>query len=156
MENLLGLKKDDLIKTTKGNIGVVISTNKDNIKMLDISNVISIVNNLDYESKLNTRNLVAKNRFGDQIKNQTIVRIRQGVQEVFYGLCRGFGARSNISTGTTSSCSTRNLIGPMVWQSRSQITVQLWPRTWSTWDEGSQKQESSLDLPGLLPLTMRI
>lgn len=79
MENLLGLKKDDLIKTTKGNIGVVISTNKDNIKMLDISNVISIVNNLDYESKLNTRNLVAKNRFGDQIKNQTIIRIRQGI-----------------------------------------------------------------------------
>ena len=77
-ENLLGLKKDDLIKTTKGNIGVVISTNKDNIKILDISNCILIVNNLDYESKLNTRNLIAKNRFGDQIKNQTIVRVRSG------------------------------------------------------------------------------
>jgi len=80
-ENLLGLKKDDLIKTTKGNIGVVITTNKDNIKILDITNVISIVGNLDYESKLNAKNLVAKNRNGDQIKNQTIVRIRDGFHE---------------------------------------------------------------------------
>lgn len=65
VDNLLGLKKDDLIKTTKGNVGIVITTNKDNIKILDVTNVISIVNNLDYESKLNTKNLVAKNRFGD-------------------------------------------------------------------------------------------
>ncbi len=47
-ENSLGLKKDDLIKTTKGNIGVIIATNKDNIKILDMSNTISIVGNLDY------------------------------------------------------------------------------------------------------------
>ena len=46
--------------------------------MLDLSNVISIVNNLDYEPKLNTKNILAKNRFGDQIKNQTIVRVRTG------------------------------------------------------------------------------
>jgi DNA-binding IscR family transcriptional regulator len=65
VDNLLGLKKDDLIKTTKGNVGIVITTNKDNIKILDVTNVVSIVNNLDYESKMNTKNLVAKNRFGD-------------------------------------------------------------------------------------------
>jgi DNA-binding IscR family transcriptional regulator len=47
-ENLLGLKKDDLIKTTKGNVGIVIATNKDNIKMLDTTNAIQIVGNLDY------------------------------------------------------------------------------------------------------------
>lgn len=47
-ENLLGLKKDDLIKTTKGAVGIVISTNKDNIKMLDTTNAIQIVGNLDY------------------------------------------------------------------------------------------------------------
>lgn len=47
-ENLLGLKKDDLIKTTKGSVGIVIATNKDNIKMLDTSNAIQIVGNLDY------------------------------------------------------------------------------------------------------------
>ena len=47
-ENLLGLKNDDLIKTTKGNIGIILSTNKDNIKILDITNVVSIVGNLDY------------------------------------------------------------------------------------------------------------
>lgn len=72
------MKKDDLIKTTKGTIGVVLSTNKDNIKILDTNNVISIVGNLDYDSKINTHNLVARNRSGDQIKNQTIVRIRSG------------------------------------------------------------------------------
>ena len=71
-----------MIKTTKGNVGIVITTNKDNIKILDITNVISIVNNLDYESKMNTKNLVAKNKFGDQIKNQTIVRVRNGNNEV--------------------------------------------------------------------------
>jgi len=76
------LKKDDLIKTTKGNIGIILSTNKDNIKILDVTNVISIVGNLDYESKINTKNLVAKNKSGDQIKNQTIVRIRSGHREV--------------------------------------------------------------------------
>ena len=68
-ENQLGLKKDDLIKTNKGSVGIVISTNKDNIKILDTTNIISIVNNLDYESKLNSRGIVAKNKFGDQIKN---------------------------------------------------------------------------------------
>ena len=47
-ENQLGLKKDDLIKTNKGSVGIVISTNKDNIKILDTTNIISIVNNLDY------------------------------------------------------------------------------------------------------------
>ena len=78
-ENQLGLKKDDLIKTTKGNVGIIISTSKDNIKILDITNVISIVNNLDYESKLNSRGIVAKNKFGDQIRNETSVRIKNGI-----------------------------------------------------------------------------
>lgn len=109
---MLGLKKDDLIKTTKGNIGIVISTNKDNIKMLDVTNVISIVGNLDYESKINTRNLVAKNRNGDQIKNQTIVRVRLGIHEVRVVLFREPDAKSNTSTEITSSCSTQNSTKP--------------------------------------------
>ena len=45
-------------------MGIVISTNKDNIKILDINNSIQIVSNLDYESKINTRNLSAKNKNG--------------------------------------------------------------------------------------------
>jgi hypothetical protein len=53
------LKKDDLIKTTKGNVGIVISTNK--------ANAIQIVGNLDYESKINTKNLSAKNKNGEHI-----------------------------------------------------------------------------------------
>lgn len=56
--------------------------------MLDITNVISIVGNLDYESKINTKSLTAKNRQGDQIKNQTIVRIRSGIHEVAFILDR--------------------------------------------------------------------
>jgi hypothetical protein len=76
------LKKDELIKTTKGNVGIVISTNKDNIKILDINNSIQIVSNLDYESKINTRNLSAKNKNGEHIENQTIVRVRKGIHEV--------------------------------------------------------------------------
>jgi hypothetical protein len=71
-----------LIKTTKGNVGIVISTNKDNIKILDINNSIQIVSNLDYESKINTRNLSAKNKNGEHIENQTIVRVRKGIHEV--------------------------------------------------------------------------
>jgi hypothetical protein len=47
--------------------------------MLDVNNVIRIVGNLDFESKINTHNTVAKNRNGDQIKSQTIVRIRKGI-----------------------------------------------------------------------------
>lgn len=62
---------------------MVIGTNKDNIKILDSSNIIQIVGNLDYESKINTNNLVAKNKNGDEIKNQTIVRIRKGIHEVY-------------------------------------------------------------------------
>jgi hypothetical protein len=73
-----------LIKTTKGNVGIVISTNKDNIKMLDVTNAIQIVGNLDYESKINTKNLSAKNKNGEHIENQTIVRIKKGVHEVPY------------------------------------------------------------------------
>lgn len=73
-----------MIKTTKGNVGIVISTNKDNIKMLDVTNAIQIVGNLDYESKINTKNLSAKNKNGEHIENQTIVRIKKGVHEVPY------------------------------------------------------------------------
>jgi DNA-binding IscR family transcriptional regulator len=90
---LLGLKKDDLIKTTKGSVGIVIATNKDNIKMLDTTNAIQIVGNLDYESKITTRNLSAKNKNGEHIENQTIVRIRKGLHEVICFLRRGVGAR---------------------------------------------------------------
>lgn len=56
------LKKDDLIKTSKNQIGIVIETTKDNIKILDANNSIQIINNMDFDSKLNTRNIVAKNR----------------------------------------------------------------------------------------------
>jgi hypothetical protein len=41
------------------------STAKDNIKMLDTNNTIQIINNLDFDSKLNTKNIIAKNRSGD-------------------------------------------------------------------------------------------
>jgi len=105
----LGLKKDDLIKTTKGNVGIIISTNKDNIKMLDTTNVIQIVGNMDYESKINTHNLVAKNKSGDQIKNQTIVRIKKGIHEVITILFRENVVKLSMSTEIISSFSIQNL-----------------------------------------------
>jgi hypothetical protein len=43
----------------------VMSTAKDNIKMLDTNNTIQIINNLDFDSKLNTKNIIAKNKSGD-------------------------------------------------------------------------------------------
>ncbi len=102
------MKKDDLIKTTKGNIGIILSTNKDNIKILDVTNVISIVGNLDYESKINTKNLVAKNKSGDQIKNQTIVRIRSGYREVKIFSLRVIVVKSNIFIEISFSSSIPN------------------------------------------------
>lgn len=59
------LTKHDLIKTTKNQIGIVLETTKDNIKILDTNNTIQIIGNLDFDSKLNTRNIIAKNRSGD-------------------------------------------------------------------------------------------
>lgn len=44
----MGLKKDDLIKTTKNGVGIVVSTNKNSIKILDTSNTLQIISNLDY------------------------------------------------------------------------------------------------------------
>lgn len=47
--------------------------------MLDTNNTIQIVNNMDFDSKLNTRNIVAKNRSGDEISAGSLVIIRQGI-----------------------------------------------------------------------------
>lgn len=117
------MKKDDLIKTTKGNVGIIISTNKDNIKMLDTSNVIQIVGNLDYESKINTHNLVAKNKSGDQIKNQTIVRIKKGIHEVIILIFRENAAKPNMFIEIIYSFSILNLTKQEESPYKKQITV---------------------------------
>lgn len=77
-ENLHNLKKDDLIKTTKNLIGIVLSTTKDNIKILDMNNTVQIINNLDFDSKVNSSLLLTKNKNNEQIRNNSMVRIRQG------------------------------------------------------------------------------
>jgi hypothetical protein len=59
------LKKDDLIKTNKNGVGIVVETTKDNIKILDTSNVIQIIGNIDFDEKIVIKNLVAKNKQGD-------------------------------------------------------------------------------------------
>jgi hypothetical protein len=59
------LKKDDLIKTSKNVVGIVIETQKDNIKILDSNNTVQIISNMDFDSQINTRNLIAKNRTGE-------------------------------------------------------------------------------------------
>ena len=83
-DNVHNLKKDDLIKTSKNVIGIVLSTTKDNIKILDMNNTIQIINNLDFDSKINSTLLLTKNKNGEQIKNNSIVRIRQGLHEVTF------------------------------------------------------------------------
>lgn len=85
-ENVHNLKKDDLIKTSKNIIGIVLSTTKDNIKILDMNNTIQIINNLDFDSKINSNLLLTKNKNNEQIKNSSIVRIRQGIHEVIFRL----------------------------------------------------------------------
>jgi len=77
--------------------------------MLDTTNVIQIVGNMDYESKINTHNLVAKNKSGDQIKNQTIVRIKKGIHEVITILFRENVVKLSMSTEIISSFSIQNL-----------------------------------------------
>ncbi len=61
-ENVHNLRKDDLIKTSKNVVGIVLSTTKDNIKILDMNNTIQIVNNLDFDSKINSSVLLTKNK----------------------------------------------------------------------------------------------
>ena len=71
-----------MIKTSKNIIGIVLSTTKDNIKILNMNNTIQIINNLDFDSKINSTILLAKNKSNEQIRNNSIVRVRQGVLEV--------------------------------------------------------------------------
>lgn len=47
--------------------------------MLDTNNTLQLVSNMDFDSKLNTRNIVAKNRSGDQITAGCLIIIRQGL-----------------------------------------------------------------------------
>lgn len=89
-ENVHHLKKDDLIKTSKNVVGIVLSTTKDNIKILDMNNTIQIINNLDFDSKINSSLLLTKNKNNEQIRNNSIIRIRQGPHEVFFSLILGF------------------------------------------------------------------
>lgn len=89
-ENVHHLKKDDLIKTSKNIVGIVLSTTKDNIKILDMNNTIQIINNLDFDSKINSSLLLTKNRNNEQIRNNSIIRIRQGPHEVIYCHSVGF------------------------------------------------------------------
>lgn len=64
-QNINSLNKNDLIKTNKNFVGVVVETTKDTIKILDSNNVIQVINNIDFDSKITTKHLVAKNIIGD-------------------------------------------------------------------------------------------
>ena len=87
-QNVHNLKKDDLIKTSKGIVGIVLETRKDSIKLLDTNNTIQIISNMDFDSLISTKNLIAKNRNGDSINANSIIIIRQGVHEVLRLLFR--------------------------------------------------------------------
>lgn len=84
-QNVHGLKKNDLIKTTKNNIvGIVLETRKDNIKILDTNNNVQVIGNMDFDSILSTKNVRAINRSGDEIESNSTVIIRQGIHEVTF------------------------------------------------------------------------
>lgn len=59
----------------------MIETQKDSIKILDTNNTIQIISNMDYDNTVTTRNLIAKNRTGEEITSNSSVRIRQGINE---------------------------------------------------------------------------
>lgn len=46
-------------------VGIVLETTKDTIKILDSNNVIQVINNIDFDSKITVKHLVAKNIVGD-------------------------------------------------------------------------------------------
>lgn len=41
-----------------------------------------MIGNMDFDSKINTRNIVAKNRTGDEISSGCTIILRQGVHQV--------------------------------------------------------------------------
>jgi hypothetical protein len=43
-----------------------------------MNNTIQIINNLDFDSKINSSIFLTKNKNNEQIRNNSIVRIRQG------------------------------------------------------------------------------
>jgi hypothetical protein len=48
-----------------------------------MNNSIQIISNLDFDCQVNSHNLVTKNKNGEQIKNQTVVRVKNGHYEVY-------------------------------------------------------------------------
>lgn len=71
-------KKFELIKTVNG-VGIVLVAGKDTLKILDMNNSIKVISVLDFDSRIDTRKLVAKNTYNEVIKNGAIVRIISGV-----------------------------------------------------------------------------
>lgn len=60
---------------------------------------------MDYDSKINTRNIVAKNKSGEEISAGALIIIRNGVHEVNYLLFRVKNARSFMSIARMCSYS---------------------------------------------------
>ncbi len=54
-----------------------------------MNNTIQIITNLDFDSKLDSSRNLAKNRNGEPIKDQSIVRVKQGVHEVIIKSIQG-------------------------------------------------------------------
>lgn len=67
-------------------MGIVLASTKDSIKILDMNNTIQIITNLDFDSKLDSSRNLSKNRNNEPIKDQSLVRIKQGIHEVIFYL----------------------------------------------------------------------
>lgn len=59
----------------------MIETTKDNIKIINMNNVIQVVGNMDFDENIRTGHLVAVNKGGDEIKPGSIVIIREGANK---------------------------------------------------------------------------
>lgn len=59
-------------------VGIVLVAGKDTLKILDINNTIKVISVLDFDSKIDSRKMVAKNTYNEIIKNGAIVRIISG------------------------------------------------------------------------------
>ena len=83
--NDLGIKRNDLIRTAQGTLGVVLEVKKDSVSILNIHNKVDTVYNLDYDHRIDTNNLAAQNPYGGTLKPKCVVRINQGPYEVICG-----------------------------------------------------------------------
>jgi ribosomal protein L24 len=62
-ENPFHFAANNVIKTVKGDVGIVLDSSKSCLKILNLNNEICTISNLECGATLNTRGITAKNKF---------------------------------------------------------------------------------------------